>query len=178
MKVPIEKSILRERFPYKFSIIDWIGIFLSFIFLNFVFWGCLFTKYYFVSAVVALWLFLLFNKRRWVRLFNNEYMEVFHIRKWKEKVYYKSITRIAYEESPFLAGQVQVFYNKTGKENIRVQFEYSNSKYLAEVLNFIKDKFSDKIIDKKSLLQLNLIFENGKYTFKPGVARTLNKGKL
>ncbi|MCZ2130494.1 MAG: hypothetical protein LC109_09530 [Bacteroidia bacterium] len=178
MKVPIEKSNLERRFTYKFSIIDWIGIVLGFIFINFVFWGCLFTGYYIVSGVVALWLFLLFHKRRWVRLFKDECMEVFHIRKWREEVDYNNITRIAYEESPFLSGQVQIFYCKAGKENTRVQFEHSNSKYLAEVLNYIKDKVPANIIDEKSLLQLNLIFENGIYKFKSGVARNHNKGKL
>jgi hypothetical protein len=178
MKVPIEKSIKGQSFAFKFSFIDWVGIVLGFTFLNFVFWGCLFTKYYTISGLVILWFFLLFHKRRWVRLFNDECMEVFHIIKWREKVNYNSITRISYEESPFLSGQVQVFYNKPCKENIRVQFEHSNSIYLAKVLNYIKNKIAANIIDDESLLQLNLIFENGIYKYKPGVAKKHNQGKL
>jgi hypothetical protein len=163
---------------YKFSIIDWIGIYSSLVFWGFVLLGPLLLGYIIVPSIVLLLIFFLFNKRRWIRYFCIDYFEVFHIRKYRDKISYSRIIKIAFEEPPFAEGLLQVFYMDVFGKTIRAQFEQHNSIYLCTVLNFIKDKIPENTIDENTLILANIVKEGENYKYLPGIARKYRQGKL
>ena len=178
MKTKIRNNLRKECYRFKFSFIDQLGIYLSIIFWGFMFFGPLLIGYYIVPGIVALWVFFLFNKRRWIRYFCKDYIEIFHIRKYRHRISYDCVTKVVFEEPPFAEGLLQVFYKETNDKIIRAQFEQKNSTYLVEVLNFIKDRLPENVIDNKSLIYANILFEEEEYRYKRGTARKYRQGKL
>lgn len=158
-----------NRMRAKFGIRLIIYLFGSAFFIIVFIVGIL-TKNYLFTTIAFFCLFFSWglNVRQVIYFDEKEFCTFFFLEGLKKFEYY-NLKLISYRNDWGAGGasDLRLFYLKKDKIKF-ARFTVSNFHYIAKVLNFLKNKVDDEVIDKEQILEKIrfMEFENGKFVFK------------